>query len=521
MRPLTTTLALFLSLSPAYARQVPRELPYPAFVSGEASAVVIGRLNDDVVLDAAVLQGGHVYLVCNPDRYNTFREVEGVYTSICRVPLTATGGDGVLATTSTGVALLSWSPTSHTLVATTALTNTDWASGRQLQMVQRSPTSSVLVHGLAATGPKILSAQWSGTQLLSPSVVSSTTTAMAMSGVFWDGDGALDFACDDGSYLRVVSASGAVLCSYPSGYASPQLLRLPATGCASCADSLIWLSSLYGNQVITVSHANGSNQVVFDQVIPSYTSVVARLTLADFDADGKADLVATRSDQALARVLYRQVGSPPFGLFGGSGGEQGLELALPNAGTCGVAPAAAAGDLDGDGDDDMYYAGHPGCLGEACVYFANGKDALAQRVWFRSGSFTLYEEPSEGHAACFVFDTKAMPPAVASAGGTHLRVRVWACGGGSAIGEQLADYAEPVPEVAYIYLDSPTSGPFPKDLFVEASFEQRSSGDAVARSFPPWMGAMNVEEGLVFEALSGGTGGLLPPPLPPPSGPNP
>src|SRR5262245_28913034 len=77
--------------------------------SGNATAVALGRFSPDAIPDAAVLHGNTLHFLYAPDRRNAWAAVDGAYTSIVTLPQAAAlGRDGVLASTSAGLSLLTY-----------------------------------------------------------------------------------------------------------------------------------------------------------------------------------------------------------------------------------------------------------------------------------------------------------------------------------------------------------------------------------------------------------------------------
>ncbi len=132
----------------------------------------------------------------------------------------------------------------------------------------------------------------------------------------------------------------------------------------SASDTIIAVPALTGRQWDT------------PQIIDNVSAT--DITIGDFDHDSHAELVLTRFGQARA-AGGEQAGAGETAqdivriLWGGSGGwsaDQQTKLDVP------AAAATAAGDLDGDGHQDLAIAVHQGSdtfNGESFVWFGNGR----------------------------------------------------------------------------------------------------------------------------------------------------
>jgi hypothetical protein len=536
MKCILTLLACSAIVPLCPAQRPAQVLPYPTTgsnaVTGNATQACVGQFTDDVIADGAILCGGNVFLLYAPERFSAYSKVTGPFTSIAKVGVSATGRDGLLASTSSGLVLLKWDTSSRQLTSTTALSNTSWGGATQLQTVVFGSTTKICA--VSSTGATILFADWDGSQIVSSSVGSLdvSSTILSLAGLNWggtDGTQHFDFAYDDGSKLRVVSSSGTQLYSYTNAYAAPIVLRMPV---ASGTDNVIWVTQnpFGAGQCLTVAHSsNGS----IESPIYFGTMVAAHLTLADIDADGLQDLVVTRSDDHYARVLYRQLsGSMSYGLTGGSGGVSGMLYDLSSVdGSCSSnAPAVAAGDLDGDGDEDVLFAGHVGCGNQAYVCFANGVDDECGdyfysenkhiKAWVSSVTYTDWTDGTSAQLQLTPWTTSIMTPVSAA---TDVHVTVWAraTSDGAITPQSLADAffasGDTAPTISIPWSD----GDPPEYLVVCVNYVQRNGSGVVVHSYPSWVGQFDHKNPPLPPSAGGETTGGVERPPPPPSSPPP
>jgi hypothetical protein len=512
-------LTLLLPSLPIAAQEyLNHAIPHPdGLVTGNASEVLIGCFNGDVIPDAMVLQDGDLLLIDSPDRISYFTKVEGSYTSICKVNL-GTSQDGVLAASSAGLTLFQWS--GGALAASSVTAPADWASATRLQTVL-SPSWSAKICGVSASGTKILAATWSGSALSSSAVNDLQVPILALAGLHWDGDGVLDFAYDLGAGVVVLSQAGSYSSSQTCG--TPQLLRLPIPG---YDDGVLWLTSnpSGGQRLLSLARVIGSQGIAVMQEFLCAPNTVERMTLASFDTGGGTDLVLSiaNTEGRFFRVLYRY-GPAHFWIFGDTGESAGVQLGLDDvSGTCTPAPPVASGDMDGDGDDDLLFAGHAGCTAMAQVFFPNGTAEERQDPEVRDHhvkpwlfySTTVEKKPTYNRFRIYPWEKPTVGPA---AGATHVRVRVFE-------GSEYVVSHSPMADASFSFEDLETEAivltfpPYlPDTMYFEFSYETRS-GSTVTKAFPAWVGTFT-EQGFPYEDIGGkSTGGFDRPPRPP-SGP--
>jgi len=496
------------------------ELPYDsAVVTGAATDAEIGRFDADVVPDAAFLQDGDLVFLGSPSRVHTFAKVVGPFGSLTRVAVASPAGhDGLLVTSATGVELVAWDVSANVLTTATVLEDASWALATELQTIER-PGFETWICALAEGGKKILWASWTNEGLEQLGSLSVDASLLALAGLYWDGDEKLDFACDDGSGLRVLSDTGSEFGSLAVASTSPHLLRLPAQG---QDDGLLWQTDYPGSppsQIIaTLVRGAGDDPTVVQLLVLAPYRLEA-MTLARFDAGDDADVVLTLggTNDSYARVYYR-TGPATFAEVGSTGEPNGVKLELGNVWNTGcAAPAVASGDLDGDGDEDLIYAGDPQCTGEAQVFFANGVDQ--ERAHWQNPVDHLkpwvYEAEIDEQTHLIAIKPWPKPTVAPANDATHIRVRVFRelpSGLAEQINEVLVSL--PAPQTLHLLVPDAT---FPEVLYFEFSYVRRDSGEDV-RAFPAWIGIYQWIP--VVYTGPDQTGGFIRPPQPPQS-PNP
>jgi hypothetical protein len=319
------------------------------------------------------------------------------------------------------------------------------------------------------------------------------------------------------------------------------VLRLPGAGGTDAVhDDVIWVTqgSPGLGQMLNVVHSPGGT---FEPPIYSGTIIAAHLTLADLDADGSQDLVITRSDEHTSFVLFRQHTGASFGFFSEQNQNPlGFDLGAVS-GSCAGSPAVGAGDLDGDGDEDVLYAGQPGCADLAQVCFANGIDEECQVIgtpselvkpWVSHVDFHnwIYPEvpgPGVEDEVHMTFYPWALPLAPAVSSASHLRVTVWGRmdDPGDITPVRLSDnfYSRTSPMFTVdVPLPPHAESGLPQYLVIELSYvvcDGVPEVDHVVQSFPAWTGQIDRFLGIQDDGDAGGgtTGGIDRPP-PPPSG---
>ncbi len=536
MKPLLTVLCAASLAALGQASDLRHQvMPYPAasFYSGTASQACVGQFTDDTVPDAAALIGSAVSLAYAPERHASFLKLQGPFTAMTKVSLGSTGRDGLLVSSTAGLALVSWNATTRQLVSTTVYANAVWAGARRLETVRIGTSPVEHICALSASGNKLLTIDWNGSQIVTSTSKSLVLTnpAIAMAGVDWNGDALPDFAYDTGTGLKVVSSSGTQLFAYANTCASPQLLRYPVSG---TTDDVIWVTQnpAAPGQALTVAHSTTN---LLEPAMAAAPWGIANLALAKFTNSGTSDLVFTRSDDHFAQVLFHQQSGPySFGFFGPGGGSLAPSLDLTGVWSSGSAPVAAVGDLDGDGDDDLYFVGQPASSGAAGVWFgavfdeesADGNKFV--KPWINWGEYVdwMYPEaplpPALDTATLTVeFWGNSTSPLLATA--TEARVTIWVrdADPGPVSPVAIVDnfYSRTTSQVSIpIPLPADVGHGLPRFLDIEFSYVERdASGGAVLHSYPSWTGQIDREIGLSHMVFAGSTttGGIIRPPPPP------
>jgi hypothetical protein len=548
MKSYCTALALLGLAVPALAdsgKPSPWVLPYPSgYVTGTATQACIGKFSDDLIADGALLVGGNVFLLYAPDRFSAYSKVTGPFTSMAKVRLTGfPGAEGLLASSSAGLVLLHWDSTRQ--LAETLLPNSSaWANAVQLQSVPGEGGTDWIC-GLSSTHESVVYAIWDGAAITAAGTNAHEldTPALTLAAVHWNTDSMLDFAVDDGTGVRVHPLDvDTLLYSAGIGSTAPQLLRFQDGG---AADNLVWLTKDPGgtNQILTVIHPSGSNGPWLEAPIDcGGAATVGRLTLADLDGNGLDDLVATLANDDLAQVLYHQVsGTMSFGLF--SPMDLGdFDFWAPDLGQvyCGstAVPVVAGGDIDGDGDADLLYAGQPGCANTAMVLFGKGVNEEAYilgtgqppqvKAWCWEADWIDWGTPGmDDELAQLDLYPWEKPTTGKSAIATDIRVTIYArASATSGIEPQcLADTFWPATSTHItINLPPPVEGgeELPGYLVLQVSYVVRVGG-VITTALPSWTGQFDRSRDIppvFYGAGSTTTGGVNQPP-PPPSQPPP
>ncbi|MBK7643059.1 MAG: hypothetical protein IPJ19_08400 [Planctomycetes bacterium] len=514
-------------------RPDPWVLPYPSnFVSGSATKIAVGRFTDDLVADGALLCGGNVFLLYAPEHVCSYSRLVGPFTSMTKVDSSAHPGQQMLlASTSAGLSLIEWDPSARVLKSSAALADPTWAGATSLQTVHGGVDGGTVVCGLSTDGKTVLRVAWDGAHIVTGSSgsVRLPTHPLSFAGLHWNSDSLLDVAYDDGQGLRVLSGTGASLYSSTSACAIPKVLRFPQ---ASGTDNVVWVTTDPATNAESLTVVHSSNGVA-EAPIPASGVIVSEIALADVDADGRADLVATFLNVPLAMVFYGQAsGSMSFGLFSGTGaGPTSINLVSAYAPSW-AAPALGTGDLDGDGDEDVLCAGQPGDLAgvqawfSAGVYdevFQPGYESQIVKAWM--SGFT-YLDWSGGTAAKITLTPWNVPATGPSSAATDIRVSVWARSTSNGPIEPVSLFDGFFETEGDLHISLPTpAGNLPQYLVMTVGYVERNPQGAVVRSLPTWTG--QIDRLNLPHPTTGGattTGGVDRPPPPPttvPSVPNP
>lgn len=506
-------------------------LSYPtSYLSGTATQVCVGQFTDDAVADAATLVGGNLVLAYAPERHASFLKTAGGFGAMTKVTLGTSGREGLLVSTNTGLSLASWNTSTRQLVLTSVSSDVTWASARRLETLRIGSSPVEHICGLSSSGGKLLSADWNGAQLADGSFhsITLTTPAITMSAMDWNGDALPDFAYDTGTGLWVVSSAGVRVFSYSNPCAQPQLLRMAAPG---ATDDLIWVTNnpYAAGQALTVVHSKSNSM---EPALAAGSVVISSMALADIDRDGASDLVLTRGDDHFAQVLYHQSsGVYTFGLFSQGTGQPLLALDLIDIWSDGFVPVAGVGDIDGDADDDLYFAGQPGGPGQAGVWFGDivneeRDDTKNVKPWITSalfGDWTYPEIPLPPAVDTAWLNVSFWSPSISQviANATDVRVTVWVRDDdtGPVRPVALTDlYFPRTASSAYIPIPLPdVSQCVPRFIEVEFSYVRRNGAGTVLQSFPAWSGEIDRVTGIPFIASAGSTttGGIIRPPPPP------
>lgn len=535
MKPSLALLSL-VGLAPAVLATDQRTqlLTYPAgYLSGAATQVCVGQFTDDTVADAAMLVGGNLVLSYAPERHASFVQAVGPFSAMTKVTLGSSGRSGLLVSTSSGLSLATWNEGTRQLALTSVYANGVWASARKLETICIG-TSVEQICALSSSGNKVFSVDWNGSQIVTTTASTRVLSgpALAMAAVDWNGDALPDFAYDTGSGLQIISNSGAILYSYPNACTQPLLARLPVQG---TKDDLAWITKNPAgpDQVLTVLHSMGN---VLEPAISAGSMVLASMTLAQMDANSSWDLVLARSDAPYAQVLYHQSsGIYSFGLLGDGNAVPGLSLDLASVWASGSVPVFAAGDLDGDGDGDLYIAGQPAAVGKSEVWFGTAVcedrfDNKFMKAWILWGEYVDWWYPDAPPApavdtACLTLEFRADSTWIAGSGSTDRRVTIWTRSSdpGNMQPLCLLDTFTPLASTFVNYtlpLPGDLGNGLPRYLVLDVSFVQRDANGNVLRSFPAWTGQIDRTVGLQHQYSAGSTttGGIIRPPPPPTGG---
>jgi len=237
----------------------------------------------------------------------------------------------------------------------------------------------------------------SGDGNFGPAVFDATLTAQRLELDDFDQDGELDLVVpDQEGYLRVLLGSGAGSFLPGAGITTSSVPRALAVG---TIDGDEHLDAVVATESAMLYTGIGDGMGNLESLSTSLAEAPFDLALADFDADGVADLVLGGPSGV---TLHRGTGLGDF------------LAAEPTSGQMGEPRSVAAADFDADGRADVAYAS--AAADAVSVLFGDGQGGFAPELAAATGS-----QPSVVHAADL--DGDGRPElAVAHQGESTLRV---------------------------------------------------------------------------------------------------
>jgi hypothetical protein len=409
-------------------------------VSGDAKAVVLGQLTEDAIPDACVLHGTQAHLLRSVDRRNRWLALSGTYTAIALLPQGQSNGrDAVLAVGSGGLTKLVWNGGSgvETLVPQSVSGSSAWAGATQVQ-VSEDAGGDWEVLGLASDGLSILRWSFDPTNgaMADLGSVALDFVSTDLTPVDWDnGDDFNEYAVAGNWGYQVVDAAGDVLAGDVAECSDVLLLRMCEVG---QADRLVWVFA-FGDvdEFIQVLRPSSTAET------PIYVAGnIDHMVLQDVMDDTRKELLLFADGLEFAVALRRSSTQTFMGLGvnefcgvdldhersmvggqfpDGTGVVGGSEL---------KAPVPAVYDLDGDGDQDLLAAGHPGAAARAMVFLNRpiNEESFGStiepifRPWFESYTVTT---DATADSVQVDFEIPALPATGPAASANRVRITFW------------------------------------------------------------------------------------------------
>ncbi len=446
----------------------------PNVVTGNAQAVVVGQLTDDPIPDAVVQHGtSDLFFKSATDRRNRWQKIAGSHASPALLPkaLSATR-DGILTVGPSGLQKLIWngSASVNNLVSTSIAGTSAWIGCKDLQVVA-VPGGGHQIMAIASNNQKILRATWnSATAAVSP-IGSLLVPPFVenLRGLEWNSnsDRQIEYATTNSSGLRVFGASGNLQSDVAGSLVyslndanTGSLLVVDPDPNPALPSGVAWVRS----NATTTDYLTRVTQSGPQAASPWFGGLnVQRIVLADVGGDSRKELIALCEGFATGLGVARAASSNDFEQaapylldldransivqeiwdpthpFASGTGAYGAFPAL------GMAPVPAVMDLDGDTDDDLFLAGHPGSAGRSIVYLGakmNEEKSTAQdlpsalRPWHWSYG---YKCDTAASTVMLRFTQLPVPPTSGpAASATDMVITIWGQDNGS-------DFAKPEP----------------------------------------------------------------------------
>lgn len=480
----------------------------PAYVTGDAKAVALGQFTDDAIPDACVLHGTEAHLIRSVDRRSAWRKLSGNYTAIARLPLGQWNGrDDVIAIGASGLVVLEWNgtPGVETLLPRVLSGTAGWANATHLQ-VESTPEGAIEVVALAANTRTILRAIHTGAGggLNQLDAIDLPSSATDMTPIEFVEGGEFEYAYAGTWGVAICDAWGADLFNVDASSSRSLLERVPIDG---ELDRLAWVRGPSGMtdflSVIRPSGAqdpaiwlSGANLAGFHLVDLCEDSLPELLLLADglgFAIGLKRGTSTTFQDVSATQfILDLERGNSLVGSLSEYPFDPGTGVV---AGAY-KAPVPDSMDLDGDGDEDLFLAGHPSGAGRAMLYLGA---RVEEEAWQNPSSNSRAWIPGYTASLSHANDQFQVIPALAaqptsgpSKDATHLRYTLWTqAQTASAIdwdSEQVFELdltagGNPSPPV---FDFTNISGLGDGWVHIESSFLQRDATGAMVAAFPAY-----------------------------------
>ncbi len=299
-RRLLTLLAAVAALDSAAHSQSPEysgwrsDLHVWPDVSGTARSLEPGRLNGDTRMDALLRTDETLAVVIGPglfESYSTFGDGSTGATVVA-----GSTQDSVAAATSSGLSLWSWSSSTGAMVETVLSTSSSWQNAVELQSLPHQNGYAIV--GLTADRKSIVRRDWNGSSW-TEDTHSVGTVIRSWRLLDFTGDSAHEYAIVTATDFRVLSNTWALISgtSHPQFGGGEQLYRVPGAGAGS--DTVAYIFPFGGYWYLSVVDPTGGEPAQF------IGGPVADAQVADWNLDGKADLVITSAATPETWILHR------------------------------------------------------------------------------------------------------------------------------------------------------------------------------------------------------------------------